>query len=59
MDARDIIFDWADNSNRDLLSLMNYLDTDILVGWFVDEGYIDELDGSDEETIMHHYELHC
>lgn len=61
MDARDIIFYYfSDKDDRDLQSLMGYLDTDTLVGWFVDEGYVEDLyDKNDEEVIMNHYELHC
>lgn len=61
MDARVIVLDYFSFSNNDdLTSLMDYLDTDTLVGWFVDEGYVDGLDNEDEtEVIMNHYELHC
>lgn len=63
MGAREIIFDYLLNdypaSNPDLYSLMSYLDTDTLVSWFVDEGYVDLLDDEQEEIIRHHYDLHC
>ncbi len=63
MDARDIIFNYFGDKggdSSDLESLMGYLDTDTLVGWFVDEGYVEDLyDKNDEEVIMNHYGLHC
>ena len=64
MEARSVIFEYLLNdypeSNPTLCSLMDYLDTDTLVAWFVDEGYVDYLDDTDKEDIVnHHYELHC
>lgn len=65
MDARTIIFNYfnyiiCSPAEDDLTSLMDYLDTDTLVGWFVDEGYVDNLDDENEtEVVMNHYELHC
>lgn len=61
MDAREIIFDYFDNAgdvfNNDFKSLMDYLDTDTLVAWFVDEGYVDGIE--EEDFIMEYYSLHC
>lgn len=58
MDARTIIFDYFSfDNNNDLNSLMDYLDTDTLVGWFVDEGYADGID--EEDFLLDYYEAHC
>ena len=64
MDARDTIFDYFqyvdEVDDRNLYSLMRYLDTDTLVAWFVDEGYIDDVKNElDHEIIMEYYEKHC
>ena len=62
MDAREIIFNYFDfeNHNDFLCSLMDYLDTDTLVAWFVDEGHVDGLfDDKEEAIVMKHYDLHC
>lgn len=67
MGARSIIFEYFQNNYAEtggidyaFYSLMDYLDTDTLVSWFVDEGYIDYIDDPEEEEIVrHHYDLHC
>ena len=61
MSARDVICNYFDDhyGDTDLFSLIGYLDTDTLVSWFVDEGYVDCLDSCDEKIVMEHYDLHC
>ena len=61
MDALEIIFDYFESDNCSALnSLMQYLDVDTLVAWFVDEGYVDDLyDEEKTDVIMKHYEAHC
>jgi hypothetical protein len=62
MEPRDIIFDYFNDPyihNSHLDSLMQYLDTDTLVAWFVDEGYIDELSEEEAKVVQDHYDKHC
>lgn len=58
MDARDIVFNYFEFTDPHLNSLMGYLDTDTLVGWFVDEEYVDDLDGEERDFIMEYYDTH-
>ena len=61
-DVRGIIAEAAGDSEN-CLSLMNYIDTDTLVSWFVEEycyGDVDDvLDVEDAEIINDYYEQHC
>ena len=61
MDVRELIFQYFnDTNNANLFSLMGYLDTDTLVAWFVDEGYVDDIDDeNDHEMVMDYYTKHC
>lgn len=57
-EPRSIIYNFFDG-NDDLCNLINYLDIDTLVAWFVDENYVDMLDDYEAKVINKHYELHC
>lgn len=62
LEARAIIFDYFNDPqyhSKDLDSLMWYLDTDTLVAWFVDEGYVDYLQDEEAKFINEYYEKHC
>ena len=62
-DERQIIWEHFQENGEltfALEGLMNYLDVDTLVAWFVDEGYVDAM--SDEENARHlreFYDTHC
>lgn len=58
-DARSIVIGFFDENDKPFWSLMRFLDTDILVQWFVEEGYVDDLEEPDKSFIQKYYTKHC
>lgn len=64
MDAIDIILDYLNdlhyyNQSNMLDSLIKYLHNDTIVAWFVDVGFIEDLDEEQQSIILDYYNLHC
>lgn len=62
MDIAEIITNSIDNyidSKVALDCLIQYLDTDTLVSWFVDNDLIDDLDDEEAQIIRDYYDRHC
>ena len=62
-DERQIIWEHFQENGEltfALEGLMNYLDVDTLVAWFVDEGYVDDMwDEENAQRLREFYDTHC